>query len=294
MLDVRLAIAPVGWTNDDLPELGGDIPFEQCVSEMALAGFQGTEVGNKYPKDPAVLSRALNLRGLAICNGWFSSFLTTKPLEEVQKEFVAHTDFLHAVGARLVGAGEHGNAIVRSSLPVFDAKPSFSKDEWKRVADGLNKLGELARAKGMQLTYHHHMGTAIQTAEEIDTLMAMTEPGLCDLLYDTGHLAFSGDDYLAVWDKWGHRVNHIHLKDVRSEIVARAKREGWSFLDAVKAGVFTVPGDGSIDFTPVFERIRKACYKGWCVIEAEQDPMIADPLEYAMKGRAYLRDKAGL
>ena len=242
MFSVRLAIAPVGWTNDDLPSLGGDIPFEQCVSEMALAGFQGTELGNRYPKDPAVLNKALSLRGLTICNGWFSSFLTAKPLEEVGKEFVAHRDFLCAVGARLVGAGELGNAIVRNSLPVFDAKPSFTADQWNRVSYGLNSLGELAKEKGMQLTYHHHMGTAVQTADEIDTLMAMTEPGLCDLLYDTGHLAFSGDDHLAVWDKWGHRIRHIHLKDVRAEVVARAKREQWSFLDAVKAGVFTVPG----------------------------------------------------
>lgn len=212
----------------------------------------------------------------------------------MEKEFVAHRDFLHAVGARLVGAGEHGNAIVRNSLPVFAAKPSFSKDQWKRVTDGLNRLGALAQEKGMQLTYHHHMGTAIQTADEIDTLMAMTEPGLCDLLYDTGHLAFSGDDCLAVWDKWGHRVRHVHLKDVRAEVVARAKREQWSFLHAVRAGVFTVPGDGSIDFTPIFERIRGAGYRGWWVVEAEQDPQIADPLEYAIKGRAYLKDKAGI
>jgi len=291
---VKLAIAPIGWTNDDLPELGGEIPFEQCVSEMALAGFQGSEVGNKYPKDPAVLNKALKLRGLTICNAWFSSFLTTKPLKEVEKDFIAHRDFLHAVGARVIGAAEQGNSIQGKPLPIFDAKPVYTKDQWKMVADGLNRLGQLAQEKGMQLTYHHHMGTGVQTAEEIDTLMEMTEPGLCDLLYDTGHLVFAGEDHLAVLKKWAPRIKHVHLKDVRPEVVARARKEKWSFLQAVKAGAFTVPGDGSIDFVPVFDALKKADYSGWWVVEAEQDPAKANPLEYAVKARTYIRSKAGI
>lgn len=291
---VKLAIAPIGWTNDDLPELGGEIPFEQCVSEMALAGFQGSEVGNKYPKDPAVLNKALKLRGLTICNAWFSSFLTTKPLKEVEKDFIAHRDFLYAVGARVIGAAEQGNSIQGKPLPIFDAKPLYTKDQWKMVADGLNRLGQLAQEKGMQLTYHHHMGTGVQTAEEIDTLMEMTEPGLCDLLYDTGHLVFAGEDHLAVLKKWAPRIKHVHLKDVRPDVVARAKKEKWSFLQAVKAGAFTVPGDGAIDFVPVFDALKKANYAGWWVVEAEQDPAKANPFEYAVKARSYIRDKAGI
>ncbi|MCE5256497.1 MAG: myo-inosose-2 dehydratase [Spirochaetaceae bacterium] len=294
MSTIRLAIAPIGWTNDDLPELGGEIPFEQCVSEMALAGFQGSEVGNKYPKDPAVLNKALKLRGLTICNAWFSSFLTTKPLKEVEREFIAHRDFLYEVGARVIGAAEQGNSIQGKPLPIFDAKPTYTKDQWKMVADGLNRLGQLAQEKGMQLTYHHHMGTGIQTAEEIDTLMEMTEPGLCDLLYDTGHLVFSGEDHIAVLKKWAPRIKHVHLKDVRPDVVARAKKEKWSFLQAVKSGAFTVPGDGAIDFTPVFDTLKKAGYRGWWVVEAEQDPAKANPLEYAIKARSYIRDKAGI
>jgi len=294
MSTIKLAIAPIGWTNDDLPELGGNIPFEQCVSEMALAGFQGSEVGNKYPKDPEVLNKALKLRGLTICNAWFSSFLTTKPLKEVEKEFVAHRDFLYAVGARVIGASEQGNSIQGKPLPIFEAKPVFTKDQWKMVADGLNRLGQLAKEKGMQLTYHHHMGTGVQTAEEIDTLMEMTEPGLCDLLYDTGHLVFSGEDHLAVLKKWAQRIKHVHLKDVRPAVVEQARKEKWSFLQAVKDGAFTVPGDGSIDFVPVFNELKKANYSGWWVVEAEQDPAKANPLEYALKARSYIRDKAGI
>ncbi|GAB1482953.1 myo-inosose-2 dehydratase [Treponema sp.] len=292
---VRLAIAPIGWTNDDLPELGGDIPFEQCVSEMALAGYEGSEVGNKYPKDPGVLNRALELRGLTICNAWFSSFLTTKSYAEVEKEFIAHRDFLHAVGARVIGASEQGHSIQgRQDLAIFENKPVFTDEEWKKLCEGLNRLGERAAEKGMKLTFHHHMGTGVQTAQEIDRLMEGTKPELLGLLYDTGHLVFSGDDHLAVLRKWIKRVKHVHLKDLRPAVRDRVRKEKLSFLAAVKAGTFTVPGDGSVDFGPVFEELKKAAYEGWWVVEAEQDPAKANPLEYAIKARKYIREKAGI
>ncbi|MDR1307136.1 MAG: myo-inosose-2 dehydratase [Treponema sp.] len=289
---IRLAIAPIGWTNDDLPELGGEIPFEQCVSEMALAGFEGSEVGNKYPKDPRILNKALGLRGLTICNAWFSSFLTTRPYREVEKEFVKHRDFLYAVGARVIGAAEQGHSIQGQPKPVFAAKPEFSGEEWDRLCEGLNKLGKKAADKGMKLTYHHHMGTGVQSAAEIDRLMENTDPALLGLLYDTGHLVFAGEDHLAVLDKWIKRIGHVHLKDMRPAVRKKAVKENWSFLQAVKAGVFTVPGDGCVDFTPVFEALKKAKYSGWMVVEAEQDPALANPLEYAIRARSYIREKA--
>jgi inosose dehydratase len=289
---IKLGIAPIGWTNDDLPELGGEIPFEQCVSEMALAGFEGSEVGNKYPKDPKVLNRALGLRGLTICNAWFSSFLTTKPYKEVEAAFIKHRDFLYAAGARVIGAAEQGHSIQGLDRPIFDAKPVFTDEEWSRLCEGLGKLGKKAAAKGMKLTYHHHMGTGVQTAAEIDRLMENTDPALLGLLYDTGHLVFSGEDHLAVLAKWIRRIGHVHLKDMRPAVRRRAVKENWSFLTAVKEGVFTVPGDGSIDFEPIFAALKKAKYEGWWVVEAEQDPAKANPLEYALKARAYIREKA--
>jgi inosose dehydratase len=292
---VRLAIAPIAWTNDDLPELGGGNTFEQCISEMALAGYEGSEVGNKYPKDPAVLKRYLDLRGLTICNAWFSSFLATRPFEEVEKAFIQHRDFLFAVGARVIGAAEQGHSVQgRQDVPVFEGKPSFTAEEWKRLADGLNRLGELAREKGMTLTYHHHMGTGVQTAAEIDKLMEMTDPQLLFLLYDTGHLVFSGEDYLGVLERHVGRVRHVHLKDVRLDVLNRVKTERMSFLKAVKEGVFTVPGDGGVDFKPVFRLLDKKGYRGWYVVEAEQDPARANPFEYAVKARQFIRDAAGL
>ncbi|MDR1949827.1 MAG: myo-inosose-2 dehydratase [Spirochaetaceae bacterium] len=292
---IKLAIAPIGWTNDDLPELGGEIPFEQCVSEMALAGFSGSEVGNKYPRNPKALNKALELRGLTICNAWFSSFLTTKPYREVEAAFIKHRDFLYAVGARVIGAAEQGHSIQgRQDLPVFEAKPNFTDPEWKRLTEGLNRLGEKAADKGMRLTYHHHMGTGVQTAAEIDRLLENTDPALLGLLYDTGHLVFSGEDHLAVLTKWLKRIGHVHLKDIRPTIRKKAVKEQWPFLRAVREGVFTVPGDGAIDFVPVFRALQKAKYSGWWVVEAEQDPAKANPLEYAIKARSYIREKAGI
>jgi len=292
---IKLAIAPIGWTNDDLPELGGEIPFEQCVSEMALAGFVGSEVGNKYPRDTEVLKRALALRGLRICNAWFSTFLTTKPYDEVERDFVKHCTFLKEMGATVVGVAEQGNSIQgRQDLPVFDAKPVNSEEQWKKLCDGLNKLGAKAKEMGMTLTYHHHMGTGVQTSEEIDRLMEQTDGELVGLLYDTGHLVFSGEDAIAVLKKWLARIRHVHLKDVRKQKLEEAIAGKWSFLRSVKAGVFTVPGDGSIDFAPIFTILKDSGYRGWWVVEAEQDPALANPLEYAIKARTYIREKAGI
>ncbi|MDR1903004.1 MAG: myo-inosose-2 dehydratase [Treponema sp.] len=291
---IKLAIAPIAWTNDDMPDLGKENTFEQCVSEMALAGYSGSEVGNKYPKDPDALNRALKLRGLTICNAWFSSFLTTKPYEEVEAAFVKQCDFLYAVGARVIGAAEQGHSIQGLEKPIFDDKPCFTDEEWKKLCGGLNKLGEKAAGKGMRLAYHHHMGTGVQTAAEIDRLMENTDPALLSLLYDTGHLVFSGEDYTAVLNKYIKRIAHVHLKDMRKPLREKAKQEKWSFLKSVREGVFTVPGCGDVDFIPVFEALKAHGYEGWWVVEAEGDPAKANPLEYAIKARAYIKDKTGL
>ncbi|MBZ4644513.1 MAG: inosose dehydratase [Petroclostridium sp.] len=292
---VKLGIAPIAWTNDDMPELGGENTFEQCVSEMALAGFTGSEVGNKYPKDPAVLKKALDLRNIQICNAWFSAFLTTKPLEETVAAFIKHRDFLHAMGAKMIGVAEQGHSIQgMMDVPVFDKKPVFTDEEWEKLARGLEELGRLAAEKGMLVSYHHHMGTGVQTTEEIDRLMEMTDSTLVHLLFDTGHLAFSGEDAEAILRKYVKRVKHVHLKDVRKDILARVKPEKMSFLKAVKEGVFTVPGDGMINFEPLFKILAENNYEGWFVVEAEQDPAKANPLEYAMRARKYIREKTGL
>jgi len=292
---VFLGIAPIAWTNDDLPELGGDNTFEQCVSEMALAGFTGSEVGNKYPRDRAVLQKALSLRGISIASAWFSTFLTTKPFAETRDAFVIHRDFLYEMGAKVIVVAEQGHSIQGLvERPVFEDKPIFSEEMWEKLAQGLEKLGALAAEKGMKIVYHHHMGTGVQTSGEIERLMGMTDPELVYLLFDTGHLVFSGENPECVLEKYINRIKHIHLKDIRADVLVTVKKEKMSFLQAVKAGVFTVPGDGMIHYESLFKMLDDHCYEGWFVVEAEQDPALANPLEYAIKARKFIREKTGL
>ena len=293
MANIKLGIAPLAWTNDDMPDLGAENTFEQCVSEMALAGFTGCEVGNKYPKDPVVLKKALDLRGMQIASAWFSSFLLTQPYEQVEKDFIAHCEFLKAMGAKFCNVAEQGNSVQgQLNTPVFAGKPVNTEEQWKLLTEGLNKLGAVAKKIGLTMTYHHHMGTGVQTEAEIDRLMRDTDPELVFLLYDTGHLVCSGEDYIGILKKYLPRIRHIHLKDIRMSIRNKVKDEDMSFLDGVRAGMFTVPGDGNVDFEPIFDIVNQSNYDGWFIVEAEQDPAKANPLEYAIKARKYIRDKA--
>lgn len=295
MADIKLGIAPIAWTNDDMPDLGKENTFEQCVSEMALAGFTGCEVGGKYPRDIAVLQKALNLRNMSIASAWFSSFLTTKPLQETVTAFIEHRDFLCAMGAKVIVVAEQGHSVQGMiDTPVFAGKPCFTDTEWDKLAQGLNKLGELAQEKDMKIVYHHHMGTGVQTEQEIDKLMNMTDQELVYLLFDTGHLVCSGENYIEILKKYLSRIKHIHLKDVRKEKVEEVKKKDMSFLDGVRAGIFTVPGDGDVDFAPVFDIVKQSTYQGWYIVEAEQDPAKANPLEYAQIARKYIREQASI
>lgn len=297
MLDknkVKLGIAPIAWTNDDMPDLGAENTFEQCISEMALAGFTGCEVGNKYPKDTKVLKKALDLRGMQICNAWFSTFLTTKPYEETEKEFIKHITFLKEMGAKVVGISEQGHSIQGTDLSIFDDKYIMNDEEWELLCTGVNKLGKVAKDMGITLTFHHHMGTVVQTAAEIDRLMENTDPELFNLLFDSGHLAYCGEDYMYILKKYVNRIKHVHLKDIRPDVIADVKAKGESFLQGVRKGTFTVPGDGVIDFEPIFNVLAENNYEGYVLVEAEQDPAIANPFEYAVKARKYIAEKAGL
>ena len=292
---IKLGIAPIGWTNDDMPDLGGEITFEQCVSEMALAGYKGCEIGNKYPKTVEGMHEYLDIRGLEIANRWFSSFILTKPFEEVEKDFRENCEFLKGCGAKRIGASEQSYSIQgQMETPVFENKYVMNDDEWKKFTDGLSKLGNIAKEYGITLVYHHHMGTVVQTAEEIDKMMDMCDPEAVYLLFDTGHLAYCGEDYMAVLKKYAKRIKHVHLKDIRPEIVAKVKAESLSFLQGVRLGAFTVPGDGTIDFKPVFDVLDEADYEGWMLVEAEQDPAIANPFKYAKMAREYIAEKAGI
>ncbi|WP_448909910.1 myo-inosose-2 dehydratase [Holdemania massiliensis] len=292
---VKIGIAPIAWTNDDMPDLGRENTFEQCISEMALAGYAGCEIGNQYPRDPEVLEKALKLRGLQICNAWFSTYFTRGQKAETIAKFIEHRDFLHALGAKVIGISEQGNSIQGMTLPIFDAKPVYTQAQWQAVIEGFEELAALAAEKGMKLGVHHHMGTGVQTEAEIDYLMEHTSNQV-GLLYDCGHLYYSEgtqEAVMRVLEKHINRVVHVHLKDVRPAILEKVRCEKLSFLEGVRTGSFTVPSDGVISFEPIFACLAQHQYEGWMVVEAEQDPAKANPLEYAIKARTFIREKTG-
>ncbi|MGI6213244.1 MAG: myo-inosose-2 dehydratase [Christensenellales bacterium] len=288
MTKIRLGIAPIGWTNDDMPDLGAEISFERCIGEMASAGYEGTEIGNKYPKDPALLKTELAKKGLVIANCWHSTFILTRPFSEVEEDFRQTCQKLKVLGARVVGVSEQSYSIQGTDKGVFEEKYVMNAAEWDKLAQGLNALGGIAKEYGISLTFHHHMGTVVQSEEEIDTLMAATDKERVSLLYDSGHAAYAGADYVRVINKHIDRIKHIHLKDIRKEVIDEVKAKKLSFLQGVRMGTFTVPGDGALDFAPIFALVKQSGYSGWLLVEAEQDPAIAPPLEYAKKAKAYM------
>lgn len=292
---VKLGIAPIGWTNDDMPQLGGELTFEQMISEAALAGFQGTEVGGKFPTCPETLNKALGLRGLQVASQWFSSYLCSAPYEENEAAFLKQLDFLDAVGAKRINVCEVTRCLFAEDRSMFgENKPAATDEEWERLCTGLDRLGEIAVSRGFRLCFHHHMATVVQTLEETRRLLANTSPRYVWLCFDTGHFIFSKEDPVKAAQEFGPRIGHVHLKDVRAGMLERAYNEGFRFRQAVLQGCFAVPGDGCVDFPGVFQALDKAGYEGWFIVEAEQDPAKANPFEYAVKARRYIKQTAGI
>lgn len=288
---IQLGIAPIGWTNDDMPELGKEITFEQCISEMALAGYKGCEVGNKYPKDPIVLKEYLDIRGLTICNQWFSYQLTTQSYEQVKQDFISQLNFLKYFNSEIVGGAECGNTIHGGYNTPISQRKKASDQDWKKLTNGLNELGKIAlNDYGIHLSYHHHMGTMIQTMDETDRLLNETQDEYVKLNYDCGHFDFANEDSVMALQKFIGRTTHIHFKDVRKNIKEQVYNDNISFLQAVKLGIYTVPGDGDLDMNALAKIIHENKYKGWIVVEAEQDPSKANPFEYARKGYQFMTE----
>jgi inosose dehydratase len=290
-MTVRLGTNPIAWSNDDLPELGGDTPLETCLAEAREAGFTGIENGNKFPADPAALLAVLRRHGLSFVSGWYGAALRHRGVEAEIEAMRPHFDLLRACGCAVMVFAETSDTVQgQRAVPVAD-RPVMREDEWPVFLDRLGRLGDWMAGHGVRIAFHHHMGTVIETAAEIDRLLAGT-PDSVGLLLDTGHLVFAGEDPAALSRRWAHRVNHVHAKDVRPHMLAQARRERWSFLDAVLAGVFTVPGDGCVDFAAALRPVAAAGFDGWLIVEAEQDPAQAHPLTYAKAGYAHLRSVA--
>jgi len=287
--NIKWGISPIGWRNDDIPEIGAENTLQHLLSDIVVAGFQGTEIGGFFP-EAEILKKELHLRNLSIAGKWFSSYLIRDGLPIVATGFKRQCETLQELGASVIVVSEQTYSVQALEQNVFADKPVFTDEEWNLVSTGLNRLGEIAADHRLDLVYHHHLGTGIQTGEEIDRLMEATDPAYVHLLYDTGHLYVSDGDYLTVLRKHHSRIKHVHFKDARRQVVEDCKKQGQSFLESFLNGMFTVPGDGCIDFRQVYDLLRECQYHGWIIIEAEQDPAIAHPLEYALIARKYIND----
>jgi len=287
--NVKIGINPIGWSNDDLPSLGGETPLSMALSEGREIGYQGFELGNKFPREPAALRQWMAGYGLEVVSGWYSGHLAARSVEDEIAAVEPHLRLLAENGCKVMVYGEVADSIQGERAAPLYKRPRFRGDDaFKRYGERLTAFGRRLLERGVRLAYHHHMGAYVEAPDDIDRLMAHTGDEV-GLLFDSGHAYFGGGDPATILSKHIDRVCHVHCKDVRPAIVRHARNRQWSFLDAVLNGVFTVPGDGAIDFTAIIAILRAHGYQGWLVVEAEQDPALAPSYAYAQKGYRTLR-----
>jgi inosose dehydratase len=286
-MKAKLGMSPIAWWNDDLVELSDDVSLEECLRQSRSAGFTGMEKGRRFPDDPNVMLPILRAADVTLCGGWYSGTLVDEELAANKDRIAPMIELFKAVDAPCIVYGEVGRSIQGKRHIPLAQKPRLSDDEMKAYARKVTEFGEWCADKGMPLSYHHHMAAVVETEPELDAFMAASGAGI-PLLLDAGHLAFAGGDVLRAIDKHHARINHVHVKDIRREVVDGLDRNQQSFLDAVALGAFTVPGDGSLDFGAIVQRLADHGYEGWFVVEAEQDPSKSPPLEMARIGHAEL------
>lgn len=284
---------PIAWTNDDDRTLGAHITLEQCLNEASQIGFDGIEKGHKLPTTREGIEREVQARGLQYISGWHSTNLLTQDIETEKAAMQTYLDLLKSVGSKVIIVCETSNAIHGADNIPVNNKPVLADADWVSFGAGVEQLANYAMCQGITLVYHHHMGTVVESPEEIDRFMAVTGPAT-NLLLDTGHVYFGGGDPAEVARKHIVRVGHIHTKNVRKDVMLEVRRENLSFLEGVRRGVFSVPGDteGSVDFESVLRIAAQANYEGWLVIEAEQDPDVYDPKTYQSMGLVALKKMA--
>lgn len=290
-LTFKLGAHPINWVGEDVREHGADTPFETIVDDIQKLGLKGTEMGRKYPQDPELLKRELQSRGIQLVSQWKSVLLSDPAYREKELEdYRRHALFLREMGSTVISTAEVGGSLHFDPRRTPHEKEvlRLTDEGWQALAEGLNEAGRIARDIGLKLTYHHHGGTVVESPEEIDRLMELTDPSLVYLLFDTGHAFYGGADPLAVLRKHYDRIAYIHLKDVRPQVLEEARAEGADFITCIRKGVFTVPGDGCIDFVPIIAELEARGYDGWAMLEGEQDPTLHPPYEYARRALQYI------
>ena len=294
-MEARLGIAPIAWSNDDLPELGGDTALETCLAEAREAGFDGIETGGKFPPTSRELRPILERHSLVLCGGWYSGTILGNEVAAERDQVHGQLELFRDLDAPCLVYGEtHGTVQNIRSAPV-GSRIRLDDEQVRSYGRRLTEFAEWCAEEGMPISFHHHMGTAIESMHDVDRLMNWTGEAVA-LLYDPGHMAFAGGDVIAMVEAHANRISHVHAKDVRRQVIDGLDRSSESFLDAVLKGAFTVPGDGSLDFHAIIAKLAEVGYQGWFVVEAEQDPKKAPPKEYAVIGRKELAsalDNAG-
>ena len=286
-MKIKLGIAPIAWSNDDMPELGGDTPIEKCLEDAKISGFEGIELGGKFPRNPGITNFLLNKFNLKMPGGWYGALLRKRSAKEEWVALQDHLNLLKLVKADVFVFADVSGSIQSDPNIPLSRRPNLDKDEWSSYCEKINELSNMLMDEGIPMSYHEHMGTLIQTEEDVDKFISLTNDNTF-LLYDTGHLMFAQADYEKVLKNYITRINHIHCKDIRKNIFLSSIKNDLSFRQSFLSGVFTVPGDGCIDYNPLLKILYEAKYSKWLVIEAEQDPKKANPLEYAKIGHNYL------
>ena len=290
-MSIRFGVSPIAWINDDMPEIGGDTPLATVLGDTRDIGFSGIELGGKFPRDPAILKELLGSYGLDLVGGWYSSNLLVRDAEEEIEALQPHLRLLEAMGSEVFVIAETSNAIHSDRSRPLSATPRLGADEWPEFGRRLGEVADYIADRGLRFAYHYHLGTVVERQEDLRAFLDHTGDHV-GLTVDTGHSRLGGIDYLGIIRERPERVSHVHCKDVRSHVHGTICESGRSFLDGVLAGMFTVPGDGELDFSAVLGALADTGYSGWIIIEAEQDPAVADPRHYAEIGLRTLRAAA--
>lgn len=286
---VRLGISPLSWTNDVLADLGDEIPLEECLKDASEIGYEGVELGRKFPRDPKVLQPKLAEYGLVLAAGWYSGFLAERSLEEEWAAATDHIRLLQGCGNSVLVYGEEGGTPDRFLDVPMTRSPELKSIDLPAYAEKMGQFSARLKEAGITLAYHHHLMMLVEKADEITAFCEATDESV-GLLLDTGHATAAGADYGEILRRFGNRIVHIHLKDVRQKVLEGVRRKDESFNSAVRQGFFTVPGDGDLDFSELAKFVRTSGYHGWVIVEAEQDPAKATPRLYAEKAYRHVKD----
>jgi inosose dehydratase len=290
-LSIRFGVSPIAWVNDDMPELGGDTPLESILADARDIGFSGVELGVKFPKDAAVLKPLMAGYGLDLIGGWYSGALLTRDVEAEIAAAQDHLALLKAMGSPVFVHAETSNAVHGQRGTPLSRTPRLDAAGWQAFGARMTGFAEYIAGQGLRFAYHHHLGTVVERPVDLEALLAVTGAAV-GLTLDTGHAALGGIDPVAAIRAHPARIAHVHCKDVRAEVFAGVRTRGLSFLDGVLAGMFTVPGDGGLDYGAVMRALADIGYCGWIVVEAEQDPALADPRIFGELGLRTLEREA--